>query len=68
FSAKRAKDAGLIDRVGVKSQAKAEVQKLAKVTDPSWKEKDKLESFMEQFATKGMMQLQNYFYGLKSTF
>jgi protease-4 len=67
FSAKRAKEAGLIDRVGVKSQAKAEVEKLAKVTDPVWKEKDKLESFMEQFANKGWMQLQNYFYGLKAT-
>jgi protease-4 len=68
FSAKRAKDVGLIDHVGVKSQAKAEVEKLANVTDPRWKEKDKLESFMEQFATKGMMQLQNYFYGLKASF
>lgn len=68
FSAKRAKDAGLIDAVGVKSQAKAEVEKLSKVTDPVWKEKDKLESFMEQFAAKGMLQLQNYFYGLKATF
>ncbi|UPT78380.1 signal peptide peptidase SppA [Sulfurovum sp. XGS-02] len=68
FSAKRAKDVGLIDHVGVKIQAKAEVEKLANVTDPRWKEKDKLESFMEQFATKGMMQLQNYFYGLKASF
>jgi protease-4 len=68
FSAKRAKDAGLIDRVGVKSQAKEEVEKLAKVKDPVWKEKDKLESFMEQFANKSMMHLQSYFYGLKATF
>ena len=67
FSAKRAKDAGLIDRVGVKSQAKAEVEKLANITNPVWKEKDKLESFMEQFAAKGMIQLQNYFYGLKAS-
>jgi protease-4 len=67
FSAKRAQDAGLIDDVGVKSQAKTEVEKLAKVANPVWKEKDKLESFMEQFATKGMMQLHNYFYGLKSS-
>jgi len=67
FSAKRAKDAGLIDYVGVKSQAKAEVVKLANVTDPRWKEKDKLESFMEQFTTKGVMQLQNYFSGLKAS-
>lgn len=67
FSAKRAKDAGLIDRVGVKSEAKEEVAKLAKVKEPVWKEKDKLESFMEQFANKSWMQLQNYFYGLKAS-
>ena len=67
FSAKRAKEAGLIDIVGVKSQAKEEVEKLSKVKDPTWKEKDKLESFMEQFANKGWMQLQNYFYGLKAS-
>ncbi|HSR74348.1 MAG TPA: signal peptide peptidase SppA [Sulfurovum sp.] len=68
FSARRAKEVGLIDDVGVKGQAKAEIEKLAKVTDPVWKEKDKLESFMEQFAEKSMLQLQNYFYGLKATF
>lgn len=67
FSAKRAKEEGLIDLVGVKSEAKKEVAKLAKVKDPTWKEKDKLESFMEQFANKGWMQLQNYFYGLKAS-
>ena len=44
FSAVRAKNAGLIDTVGVKSHAKAEVAKLAKVKKPSWKEKDKLET------------------------
>jgi protease-4 len=67
FSAKRAKAVGLIDEIGVKSSAKAMVAKLAKVEKPSWKEKDKLESFMEQFAAKSMMQLGSYFYGLKST-
>lgn len=68
FSARRAKEVGLIDDVGVKGQAKAEIEKLAKVTNPVWKEKDKLESFMEQFTEKSMLQLQNYFYGLKATF
>jgi len=67
FSAQRAKDAGLIDAVGVKSDAKKEIEKLANVKEPVWKEKDKLESFMEQFANKGWMQLQNYFYGLKAS-
>ena len=67
FSAARAKSAGLIDKVGVISQAKAEVQKLAKVKKPSWKEKDKLESFIDQLSTKNILQLQSYFYGLKAS-
>jgi len=67
FSAERAKDAGLIDRVAVISQAKKMVAKLAKVKKPTWKEKDKLESFMDQLGTKSIMQLQSYFYGLKAS-
>ena len=67
FSSKRAKIAGLIDEIGVISTAKAELEKLAKVKKPEWKEKDKLESFMEQFATKSMMYVGSYFNGLKAT-
>jgi len=70
FSSKRAKDAGLIDEIGVISTAKADLAKLAKVEKPEWKEKDKLESFMEQFAAKSMMYIGSYFNafnGLKAT-
>jgi len=67
FSAKRAKEAGLIDSIGIMAQAKAKVQELARVTKPSWKEKDKLESFMDQLGAKSIMQLQSYFYGLKAS-
>ena len=67
FSSKRAKDAGLIDEIGVISTAKAELAKLAKVKKPEWKEKDTLESFVEQFATKSMMHFGSYFNGLKAT-
>jgi protease-4 len=67
FSAKRAKEAGLIDEIGVISTAKAELVKLAKVKKPEWKEKDKLETLMEQFVQKSIMQLRTYFYGLKAT-
>jgi len=67
FSSKRAKDVGLIDEIGVMSTAKADIAKLAKVTKPEWKEKDKLESFMEQFATKSMLFIGSYFNGLKAT-
>ena len=67
FSSKRAKEVGLIDEIGVMSTAKADLEKLAKVKKPQWKEKDKLESFMEQFAAKSMMQLRSLFYGLQAT-
>ena len=67
FSANRAKDAGLVDRVGVKFEAKKELQTLAKVKKPSWKEKDKLESFLDNLGTKSIMQIQNYFWGLKAS-
>ena len=67
FSSKRAKEAGLIDEINIKSQAKIQVASLAKVKKPVWKEKDKLESFMEDLATKSIMKLQSYFYGLKAS-
>jgi protease-4 len=67
FSSKRAKKAGLIDEIGVKSQAKAELVKITKVSKPVWKEKDKFESFMEKLGSQSVLQLQNYFYGLKAS-
>lgn len=67
FSAHRAKTAGLIDKVGVKFEAKKELETLANVTKPSWKEKDKLESFLDNLATKSIMKIQSYFWGLKAT-
>ena len=67
FSSKRAKDVGLIDEIGTKMTAKTQVASLAKVKTPVWKEKDKLESFMENLGTKSVMKLQSYFYGLKAS-
>lgn len=67
FSSKRAKDLGLIDEIGVMNTTKADLVKLAKVKKPEWKEKDKLESFMEQFAAKSILHVQSFFYGLKAT-
>ena len=67
FSAQRAKDVGLIDSVGVKFEAKKEVEKLAKVDKPSWKEKDKIESFFDNLGAEGIIKIQNYFWGLKAS-
>ena len=67
FSSKRAKKAGLIDEIATKSSAKEQIAELAKVKEPVWKEKDKLESFFEDLGTNSILKLQSYFYGLKST-
>jgi len=67
FSSQRAKEVGLIDDIGVKSQAKTELMKEANVTKAVWKEKDKFESFMDKLEGKTILKVQSYFYGLKAT-
>jgi len=67
FSAQRAKSVGLIDVIGVKSEAKTMLQKEANITNPIWKEKDKFDNFIDNLETKSVLKLQNYFYGLKAT-
>ena len=66
FLASRAKEVGLIDAVGTRSDAKTALTKAAKVKKPVWKQKDKLESFMEKLTSKALFQIQSYFYGLKA--
>jgi protease-4 len=67
FSAFRAKEVGLIDMVGVKSEAKKILQKRAKINKPIWKEKNKVQSFIDNITQETIVQIQSYFYGLKST-
>ncbi len=67
FSSKRAKEAGLIDAIGVKSEAKTMLKQEANVTKAVWKKKDKFDSFMDKLEGKSMLHIQNYFYGLKSS-
>lgn len=68
FAAHRAKEAGLIDSIGVKSDAKKELQRVAKVNRAVWKEKDKFESMIEKLTTNTIAQVHSYFYGLKASF
>jgi len=68
FLASRAKDVGLIDAVGTLSDAKKELEKRSGVKKAVWKQKDKLESFMEKLTSQAMFQMQSYFYGLKAAF
>jgi len=66
FSSKRALKVGLIDGIGVKRDAKIELQKLTKVIEPVWKKKDKIDSILEQFEGKVVTHIKGSFYGLKS--
>ena len=67
FSAKRAKKEGLIDEIGIMSDAKDALMKEANVSKPVWKKKDKFDSIMEKFEGKVILKLQNYLYGLKAS-
>lgn len=67
FSAQRAKKVGLIDQVGIKMEAKIELEKLANVTKANWKKKDKFESFMEGIKEESILHIQSYFYSFKAT-
>lgn len=68
FSAKRAKSVGLIDDIGTKQVAKEKVASLAKVSNPKWKEKNKMETFLEKLATQNILRIISYGYGLQSSF
>lgn len=67
FVAHRAKEIGLIDSVGVKVDAKKELQTLSKVENPIWKKRDKFETIIEKFTTNTMGEIHSYFYGLKAS-
>lgn len=68
FSAKRAMNVGLIDEIGVKSFAKKEVEKLAKISSPSWKEKSKIDKLMEKLNANSILNIKGYFNGLSAQF
>ncbi len=66
FSAHRAMSVGLIDSIGIKTEAKEMLKELAKVDKAVWKEKDKFDSFMDKLSSEAVLQIQSYFYGLKA--
>ena len=61
FTAQQAKEIGLIDSVGVRYDAKNELIKLSNVTKANWKEEDKFDKFLKQFAAKSSTLLNIYF-------
>ncbi len=61
FTAKQAKEIGLIDSVGLRYDAEAKLVALSGVSEPSWKKEDKFDKLMKQFATQGSSLLHIYF-------
>jgi protease-4 len=66
FTARMAKDVGLIDEVGSIFTASKEIEKLSGVTDPVWKKKDKIDKMMDKLIATSASQIFSYFYGLKA--
>jgi len=59
FMAPRAKEVGLVDMVGTKRIAKLQIAELAKVSNPVWKEKSKVEKILEKLSASNWLQSHN---------
>ncbi len=66
FTAKRAKEVGLIDKIGSIEDAKKELERESGVKNPVWKEPNKFDKFMENLAEESSKLLFKYFVGLKA--
>lgn len=66
FTARMAQKVGLIDEVGSIYTATKQIEKLSGVTFPQWKKKDKIDKFMDKFATESASKVFSYLYGLKA--
>lgn len=61
FTAEQAKEVGLIDSLGVSSDAKARLAKLSKVAKPVWNQEDKFEKLMKKISAQAAVTLSTYF-------
>jgi len=61
FTAAQAMEVGLIDAIGVRHDAMKALEERAGVSEPHWKQEDKFEKFMKQFAAEGVSLLHVYF-------
>lgn len=57
FTAIQAKNVGLVDNVATINEAKRMVQTMAKVKDPVWNKKDKMDKLFEKFASEAISKI-----------
>ncbi len=63
FTARQAKDVGLIDQVGTFFDAKREVEKLSGVKIPYWKKEDRFEKFLEKLSDETSAKIVSFLLG-----
>lgn len=61
FTAKQAKEVGLIDNLGVEYDAKKRVENLSGVREPLWNKEDKFDKLMKKLSTQTAATLHTYF-------
>ncbi|MDH4945344.1 signal peptide peptidase SppA [Sulfurimonas sp. C5] len=61
FTAAQAKEVGLIDQLGVETDAKNELVKLSGVKSPVWNEEDKFEKIIDKLSASTSVMLYTYF-------
>jgi protease-4 len=66
FTAKGAKEVGLVDEIGSIYDAKELLYKLAKVKNPIWKKEDRFDKFLDKVISKVGFSIYSNFYGLKA--
>ncbi len=65
FTARQAKQIGLIDEIGTYFDAKKEIEKLSGVKKPVWQKADPLEKLLGQIEQKSAMLILDQLFGLK---
>ncbi len=67
FTAKQAKEVGLVDEVATLSYAQTSLMTLSKVENPVWKKEDKFEKFMDKLISEAVSNISmNLMSGLKA--
>ena len=61
FTAKQAKDVGLIDEIGVKYDAKQYLEKIANIEKAVWNKEDKIDKLIKRLSTTLAISLYTYF-------
>lgn len=61
FTARQAKEIGLVDSLGVLFDAKQHTAELSNVQNPVWNKKDKFDRLMHQLGMESMLLLHTYF-------